>query len=107
MFCEKKLIIIVLITSYYYAEQLSPILIHAQKRLIKQTTRNNFNNVQPHFEKLKAELGRYPTIEDLYFFNLKVEIDPDNLKKIELGVKIDPRVHDIYNSKKVTFFKIS
>lgn len=73
-------------------------MIHAQKRLIKQTTKNNSNNVQPHFEKLKAELGRYPTIEDLYFFNLKVEIDPDKLKKIELGVKIDPRVHDIYKS---------
>ena len=86
-------------TGYYYAEQLSPVLIHAQKRLIKQSARYEPHSVQPHFEKLKAELGRYPTIEDLYFFNLKVEIDPDKLNKIEMGVKIDPRVHDIYNSK--------
>ena len=87
-----------MILSYYYAEQLSPVIIHAQKRLIKQSTRLSAKNVQSHFEKLKSELGRYPTIEDLYFFNLKVEIDTDNLKKIELGVKIDPRVHDIYQS---------
>ena len=53
---------------------------------------------QPHFERLKAELGRYPKIEDLFFLDFKIEIDPSKLKQVELGVKLDPRVHDIYKS---------
>ena len=30
--------------------------------------------------------------------NFKIEISPDKVPKTELGVKIDPRVHNIYAS---------
>jgi len=86
-------------TSYEFAEQLSPVVILAQKKLIKQVNLLNPNKKQAHFERLKAELGRYPRIEDLFFSNLKVQLDPDYVNKIDLGVKIDPRVHDVYSSK--------
>ena len=47
-------------------------------------------------ERLRAELGRYPRTEDLFFVNFKVVLDPTEPKNLELGVKIDPKVHDIY-----------
>ena len=59
----------------------------------------NPNKKQAHFERLKAELGRYPRIEDLFYVDLKVQLDRDYINKIDLGVKIDPRVHDVYSSK--------
>lgn len=54
---------------------------------------------QPHFERLKAELGRQPRADDLFFIQFKIQIDPSKVKPLNLGVKIDPRVHDIYDSK--------
>ena len=41
------------------------------------------NIVQPHFDRLRAEIGRYPRIEDLFFLNFKVEIDPGLLRNRE------------------------
>jgi hypothetical protein len=87
------------LTSYEFAEQLSPIVILAQRKLIKQVNMLNPNKKQAHFERLKAELGRYPRIEDLFYVDLKVQLDRDYINKIDLGVKIDPRVHDVYSSK--------
>jgi hypothetical protein len=52
---------------------------------------------QPHFERLKSELGRKPKAEDLLFIQFKIQIDPSTIKPLNLGVKIDPRVHDIYD----------
>ena len=72
--------------------------IYAQQKLLKQVEKLTGSRKQAHFERLKAELGRYPRIEDLFFLSFKIEIDPSQLKKVELGVKIDPRVHDIYKS---------
>ena len=72
---------------------------YAQHKLRKQVEKTGPNKIQPHFERLKAELGRYPRIEDILFVNFKIQVDPNQLKKLELGVKIDPRAHDIYTRK--------
>jgi hypothetical protein len=47
-------------------------------------------------ERFKKELGRYPRTEDLFFINLRVVLDPSQVKDIELGGKIDPHAHNIY-----------
>lgn len=65
------------------------------------------NKVQPHLENLKAELGRYPKIEDLFFINFKIELDASKIKKVELGTRIDPRTHNNYPSNKKHFFFIN
>lgn len=85
-------------TSYKYAELLSPIIAYSQHKLIEQVAKLGENKTQPHLERLRAELGRYPRIEDLFFINFKVEIDTSKLKSVELGVKIDPKAHNIYLS---------
>lgn len=98
----------VIFFSYAFAEQLSPILIFAQHQLRKQVAINasdaekrNTSDIailrQPHFERLKAELGRQPKAEDLLFIQFKIQIDSSAVKPVNLGVKIDPRVHDIYD----------
>ena len=70
-------------------------IILAQNKLLKQV---GSNTQQPHLERLRAEIGRYPRIEDLFFMSFKIEVSPDKVPKTELGVKIDPRVHNIYTS---------
>ncbi len=56
-----------------YAEYLSPIIINSQNKLKKKLI---FSGARPqlHFEKLKTQLNRYPTIEDLLFLNFNFEI---------------------------------
>jgi hypothetical protein len=109
--------------SYAFAEQLSPILIFAQHQLRKQvvqwasnrsspalsrtskkdkrtkTQQPNDPLRQPHFELLKDKLARDVTVEDLFVNNFTVVVDPSNIKPLNLGVRLDPRVHDIYNGK--------
>ncbi len=75
---------------------------NAQHKILKQMESMGVNKTQPHFERLKAELGRYPKIEDLFFLNFKIVIDTTKLNKLETGVKIDPRAHDIYSGLKFT-----
>ena len=72
---------------------------NAQHKILKQLEASNggLSKTQPHFERLKAELGRYPRVEDLFFLNFKIVIDTAKLKKLETGAKIDPRAHDIYS----------
>jgi hypothetical protein len=84
-------------TGYKFAENLSPIIINAQHKLTRHLESIGLNKSQPHFDRLKAELGRYPKIEDLFFLNFKIVIDTTKLKKLETGVKIDPHAHDIYS----------
>jgi hypothetical protein len=50
-------------------------------------------------ERLKLELGRYPRIEDLFYMAFKISVEASQLEKLELGVKIDPKAHDIYEHK--------
>ena len=66
--------------SYKYAEFISPLIISAQNKLLKQLELNG-NSKQPHFERLRAEIGRYPRVEDMFFLNFKVELDPSSFKK--------------------------
>jgi hypothetical protein len=80
---------------------LSPLIIYAQNKLISRVNEKGGIISQLHFERLKAELGRYPRVEDLFFINFKIEIDPSRVKKVEIGVKIDPHLYDIYKSKKI------
>jgi len=76
--------------------------VNAQHKILKQMESMGVSKTQPHFERLKAELGRYPKIEDLFFLNFKIVIDTTRLNKLETGVKIDPRAHDIYSGLKFT-----
>lgn len=76
-------------------------IVFAQRKLIKQTG----GVAQSHLERLRAEIGRYPRMEDLLFMHcFKIEINPEKVVKTELGVKIDPRVHNIYSSKSFFLF---
>ena len=88
---------------------MSPILIFCQHQLRKQIAINaadaekrNTLDIpilrQPHFERLKAELGRQPKPEDLLLIQFKIQIEGSVIKPLNLGVKIDPRVHDIYEN---------
>ncbi|RNA01418.1 cilia- and flagella-associated 54-like [Brachionus plicatilis] len=88
------------ITSYKYAEQLNPIVAFCQHKILDQICLLGADKSQKHFEKLKAELGRYPRMEDLFFINFKIEIEQSKLDKLELGTKIDPKVHNIYENNK-------
>lgn len=83
------------LTSYRFGEQLMPVIVYAQNKLIKQT-RMLSQLKQPHMERLKGELGRYPRVEDLFFINLRVVLEAEQVKPLELGVKIDPTAHNIY-----------
>ena len=74
--------------SYKFAEYLSPVIINAQQKLLRQLELSG-NQTQPHFERLQAELGKYPRIEDLFFLNFKSEIDLDRLKKLDAEIKLD------------------
>lgn len=91
--------------SYKYGEDLGPIIAFGQQSLKDKVAKssalqkNRAMAKQPHFEYLKSQLGHYPRIEDLFFVNFKIQIDPSSIKPIELGVKIDPKVHNIYKSK--------
>ncbi|CAF0895749.1 unnamed protein product [Brachionus calyciflorus] len=85
-------------TSYKYAEQLSPVIAYCQHKIIGQLSKDGDTKVQKHLERLRAELGRYPRIEDLFFINFKIEIESSRLDQLELGVKIDPKVHNIYEN---------
>ena len=76
--------------SYKFAEYLSPVIINAQQKLLRQLELSG-NQTQPHFERLKAELGKYPRIEDLFFLNFKSEIDLDRLKKLDAEIKLDSK----------------
>ncbi len=71
-------------------------VVFGQHKLLKQA---GPNAQHAHLERLKAEIGRYPRIEDLLVMHFKIEISPEKITKSELGVKIDPRVHNIYASK--------
>ncbi len=77
---------------------MSPIIIYSQNKLLNQVSQFGGLKSQVHFERLKAELGRYPRVEDLFFINFKIEVDPSKVNKIELGVKIDPRLYDVYKT---------
>jgi hypothetical protein len=100
--------------SHVFAEQLSPILIFTQHQLRKQVIQRASNHVtlqlinkqkgkssdplrQPHFELLKNKLGHEVTAEDLIHHSFTVIVDPSNIKPLNLGVRLDPRVHDIYD----------
>ena len=50
--------------SYTYAEALSPLVINSQHQLYRQLEDRGAVH-QVHFEKLKNNLGRYPSMEDL------------------------------------------
>lgn len=67
-------------TNYKYAEFISPLVLSAQNKLLRQLELNG-NSMQPHFTRLKAEIGRYPRIEDMFFLNFKVELDPSCFRK--------------------------
>ncbi len=66
----------------------------------KRNTSNIAILRQPHFVRLKAELGREPKPEDLLFIQFKTQIEASAVKPLNLGVKIDPRVHDIYDGER-------
>jgi hypothetical protein len=87
-----------LILSYKYAEELSPVIVYSQNKLLEQLSQFGGLKSQVHFERLKAELGRYPRVEDLFFISFKIEIDPSKVAKLELGVKIDPHLYDTYKT---------
>ena len=42
-------------------------------------------------------MGRDVTAENLFFIKFKIKVDLSTIKPLNLGFKIDPRVHDIYN----------
>ena len=93
--------------SYKYSEQLSPVIAFCQHKIHDQLSRSGEVIVQKHLERLKAELGRYPRMEDLFFINFKIEIENSKIDQLELGAKIDPKVHNIYESKFFNLIKIS
>lgn len=80
-------------------------IVYAQHKLIKQA---GPDAKHVHLERIKAEIGRYPRMEDLLFMHFKIEINPEKVTKSELGVKIDPRVHNIYSSNYlILFFQVN
>jgi len=70
------------------------VIINAQRKLLTQLELTG-NKSQPHFDRLKAEIGRYPRIEDMFFLDFKVEIEPSRLAK-----KIDADLTLVQKKKK-------
>ncbi len=77
---------------------MSPVVINAQNKLNKKLESNG-NIIQPHFERLKAELGKYPNIEDLFFLQLKVEIDSIRFTNTENDIKDEQKTSEKLFSK--------
>ncbi|XP_038069719.1 cilia- and flagella-associated protein 54-like [Patiria miniata] len=81
-----------------YSEQVSPLLIQAQRKLISRLQAyGGPPPVQPHFQLASDKLGGVPiTARNYTDVQLTVELDPSNLKAIDMGGRIDPEGHDVY-----------
>ncbi|XP_071809881.1 cilia- and flagella-associated protein 54-like isoform X2 [Asterias amurensis] len=81
-----------------YSEYVTPLLVQAQRKLISRLQAyGGPPPVQPHFKLASEKLGGEPiTARNYMNVQLIVEIDPTNLKAIDVGGRIDPEGHDVY-----------
>ncbi|XP_077980140.1 cilia- and flagella-associated protein 54-like [Glandiceps talaboti] len=86
------------ITQERYAQQVSPLLVQAQRKLINRVS--DYGGpppTQPHFQRASEESGGILiTAHNYQEVQLRVEADPSNYKPIDPGGHIDPEGHDVY-----------
>ncbi|KAL8594729.1 hypothetical protein ACOMHN_051675 [Nucella lapillus] len=81
-----------------YAEQVVPLLVQAQRKVEARIAAVGGPKVpQPHFQEVKATLGRLMTARDYLTTQLKVQFDPARYKLIQPGAQIDPVGHNTYS----------
>ncbi len=82
-----------------YAEQVNPLLVQAQRKLVTRVSQYSGPAVpQPHFQLAEQEIGGPITSEKYARLQLKVQIkDDDQRSEINPGAHIDPEGHDVYS----------
>ncbi|XP_022098854.1 cilia- and flagella-associated protein 54-like [Acanthaster planci] len=87
-----------ILTQERYSEQVSPLLVQAQRKLISRLQAyGGPPPVQPHFQRASDKLGgALITARNYKEVQLTVELDPTDLKAIDMGGRIDPEGHDVY-----------
>ena len=80
-----------------YVEQINPLLVQAQRKLVQRIKQyDGAPAPQPHFVTAMEECGKPLQAKKYVNLQLKLQLNPEDLAKIDPGAHIDPNGHNIY-----------
>lgn len=97
---EKKTIkkILRTVCSHRFAEQVSPLLVQAQRKLISRVAEYDGPiPPQPQFARAQEQLGGPVTAKAYVTLQVRVELEEGEATEIDPGAHIDPEGHDAYS----------
>ena len=88
-----------------YVEQINPLLVQAQRKLVQRIKQYDGPPApQPHFVTAMEECGKPLQAKKYVNLQLKLQLNTEDLAKIDPGAHIDPNGHNIYGMDTVFLF---